>query len=442
MERNQFLHRQALSGQSRVIIANVYRVCDEEALANAFKLPLKRKIDRVALYTGVSKDRVSQIHKEAMKRQAEHPDQMLSSPPNKKSRICLLRDFDDFSIITRTINNFYLELKMVPTVNKLLIKLREIMNFPYSRETLRKLLKANGFYFRKCQNKRKILVERPAILHWRYKYIRAIRKYREEGRNIVYLDETWVDNDLTFGKCWQSNEVFGVVSNIRANGRLVIVHAGSQSGFIHNAGLVFKAGQASGDYHGQMNKANFTKWLEEKLLPNIPQNSVIILDNAPYHSVQENKVPTKSSIKKDMTEWLTKNGIQHDPAARKWELFEIIQRNKPPSDEKNYVVDRIIRTHGHVALRTPPYMCELNPIELVWAQLKNYIRSHNTTGDLAMKNLAQLVQDGIESLTPLHWVNCCKHVMEIENKFWETDQIMEEVEQLIITNAGDTIFDS
>ncbi|XP_050300782.1 uncharacterized protein LOC126739245 [Anthonomus grandis grandis] len=80
-------------------------------------------------------------------------------------------------------------------------------------------------------------------------------------------------------------------------------------------------------------------------------------------------------------------------------------------------------------------MCELNPIELIWAQLKNYIRSHNTTGDLAMKNLAQLVQDGIESITPLHWANCCKHVMEIENKFWETDQIMEEVEQLIITNA-------
>ena len=51
--------------------------------------------------------------------------------------------------------------------------------------------------------------------------------------------------------------------------------------------------------------------------------------------------------------------------------------------------------------------------------------------------MAQLVQDGIESITPLHWANCCKHVMEIENKFWETDHIMEEVEPLVIMNAGD-----
>lgn len=71
---------------------------------------------------------------------------------------------------------------------------------------------------------------------------------------------------------------------------------------------MFKAGQASGDYHGQMNRENFLKWLEEKLLPNIPQESVIVFDNAPYHSVQENKVPTKSSLKKDMIEWLTNNG--------------------------------------------------------------------------------------------------------------------------------------
>lgn len=75
-----------------------------------------------------------------------------------------------------------------------------------------------------------------------------------------------------------------------------------------NAALIFKAGQATGDYHGQMNKENFTKWLKEKLLPNIPNNSVIVLDNAPYHSVQEDKTPTKSSLKKDIVSWLSSKG--------------------------------------------------------------------------------------------------------------------------------------
>nr|CAH7725743.1 unnamed protein product [Callosobruchus chinensis] len=65
------------------------------------------------------------------------------------------------------------------------------MEFSYSTESLKLLLKANGFYWRKCQNKRKILMEKPNILHWRYKYLRSIKRYREEGRNIIYLDETW-----------------------------------------------------------------------------------------------------------------------------------------------------------------------------------------------------------------------------------------------------------
>lgn len=66
---------------------------------------------------------------------------------------------------------------------------------------------------KKCQ------MERPTILHWRYKYIKSIRKYRKEGCNIIYIDETWLDNDLTFRKCWQSNDVFGIVNNIRASGK-------------------------------------------------------------------------------------------------------------------------------------------------------------------------------------------------------------------------------
>ena len=129
-----------------------------------------------------------------------------------------IEDFD-FGIVRTTIEKFYLELKVVPTLKKLQQKLRSDINFPFSRETLSRSLKTNGFYWRKCQNKRKILVERPNILHWRYKYIHAMRKYREEGRNIIYIDETWVDNDLTVKNCWQSADVFGVLKNISSTGK-------------------------------------------------------------------------------------------------------------------------------------------------------------------------------------------------------------------------------
>ena len=49
----------------------------------------------------------------------------------------------------------------------------------------------------------------------------------------------------------------------------------------------------------------FRDWYVNKLL-NIPQNSTIIIDNAPYHSVVLNKVPVLSSLKDEMETWLTK----------------------------------------------------------------------------------------------------------------------------------------
>lgn len=217
---NVFTRGKTLHSQTREVIAHVYRICDDEGTNEQLKLPLKRKLDRTALYTGVSVDSVKRVKREDEKRREECPDKMLSSPGKKRFRPCIEDKIDDFDfgVIRRTIEKFYLELKVVPTTKKLLQKLREDINFPFSRETLRRLLKAKGFYFRKCNNKRKVLMERPNVLHWRYKYLRQMKQYRQEGRNIVYIDETWVDNDLTFKKCWQSNDVFGVISNISSTG--------------------------------------------------------------------------------------------------------------------------------------------------------------------------------------------------------------------------------
>lgn len=224
MDNNNYIKGRILHSQTREVIANVYRVCDEEAGNNAFKLPLKRKIERVALYTGASISSIRKIHKEDEDRRANNSAQLLKSPGKKRLRLSFKEKFDffsDFSVIRNIIQRFYVEWKVVPTTKKLLQAVREQIDFPYCRESLRRLLKSNGFYWRKCQNKRKVLLERPNILHWRYKYIRAIRKYRQEGRNIVYLDETWVDNDMTLKKCWQNEEILGVLTNISSSGKYI-----------------------------------------------------------------------------------------------------------------------------------------------------------------------------------------------------------------------------
>ena len=68
-----------------------------------------------------------------------------------------------------------------------------------------------------------------------------------------------------------------------------MVHAGGRNGFVKNAGLVYSSKakpKASDDYHGDMNGSIFRKWFTEKLLPNLDKPTVIIMDNASYHSCQ------------------------------------------------------------------------------------------------------------------------------------------------------------
>ena len=52
-----------------------------------------------------------------------------------------------------------------------------------------------------------------------------------------------------------------------------------------------------------------------------------------------------------------------------------------------YVIDKIAKAAGHEVVRLPPYHCELHPIEMAWAQVKGYIRVHNTKFTLTCKEV-------------------------------------------------------
>jgi hypothetical protein len=85
---------------------------------------------------------------------------------------------------------------------------------------------------------------------------------------ILYLDETWVDANLTFRRCWQNKEVVRIMTNVNESKRLIVVHLGGSGGFVKGCDLVHKAGKATGGYHGQMNSDNFEKWVSDKVIPN------------------------------------------------------------------------------------------------------------------------------------------------------------------------------
>jgi hypothetical protein len=80
--------------------------------------------------------------------------------------------------------------------------------------------------------------------------------------------------------------------------RLIILHVGVRHGLIPNALIIFKSTQKTGDYHNEMNVENCIRWLKEKLIPNLEPNSVLMIDNAPYHNMQKDKAPTSNQIRK------------------------------------------------------------------------------------------------------------------------------------------------
>jgi hypothetical protein len=70
------------------------------------------------------------------------------------------------------------------------------------------------------------------------------------------------------------------------------VHAGNEHGFVPNAKVVFLRKKNTACAHEEMEGEMYEKYLSEQLLPNLPPKSVIVVDNASYHSLKKEQLPT------------------------------------------------------------------------------------------------------------------------------------------------------
>ncbi|VVC35222.1 Hypothetical protein CINCED_3A006178, partial [Cinara cedri] len=285
---------------------------------------------------------------------------------------------------------------------KILLVLNEDETLPtFTKTTLWRLLKLLGFEFHN-RGRNSALIENNEVRLWRRRYIRDIRKYREEGRPIYYLDETWVNAGDVVIKVWcdktvQSSQAaydkglsIGAVNLTGKGKRLIVCHIGSEDGFVPGGLLCFESKKNTQDYHDEMNGNTFHDWLG--VLPRLKDNAIIVMDNAPYHSIRQKKCPTTNWRKADISEWLRSKGEVVDPTLIIPELLEMVKRIKPLYNK--YVVDEMVLQHNKTILRLPPYHCELNPIELAWSVVKRHVKSNNKTFKLA--DVKNLLIDGVE----------------------------------------------
>lgn len=75
-----------------------------------------------------------------------------------------------------------------------------------------------------------------------------------------------------------------------------------------------------------MNHENFLLWFENQLIKNLTRPSIIVLDNAPYHSKILHKIPNTSWTKAAIQEWLTSQNLPFTDVMFKSELLSIVAR--------------------------------------------------------------------------------------------------------------------
>lgn len=292
------------------------------------------------------------------------------------------------------------------------------------------------------RSRNSVLKEKHEIIIWRRRFIREVRKHREEGRKLYFLDETWVNAGHTVNKVWKDMSVItprqafieGLTTGLKdpsgKGGRLIILHIGSEDGFLENGLLCFES-KKTGNYHEEMNAEVFEKWFA-KILPHLDEHAVVVMDNASYHSRKTEKIPNNATKKADIQVWLTNNLITYEADMLKCELLDLVKR---AAITPKYVVDEMAEQQNRTILRLPPYHCELNPIELIWAQIKGEVARNNKT--FKMKDLHTLFQQALNNVTAENWRNAIRHAKGEEEKLWQVDNLMEvRIEQLQI-NVGD-----
>lgn len=346
-------------------------------------------------------------------------------------------------IIRKIVHNFF-STNTPPTLAAVLEKTNEEGVLPqFKRTTLWRLLRENGFCYEK-RNKQSLLLERDDLIIWRHSYLRAIKNFRREGRNIVYMDETWVNVGQATSKVWKDTTIktpkdaymaglsTGLKNPTQRGPRFVIVHAGGKNGFVEGAQHVFLAKKGAADFHSEMDGETYEKWFLEQLIPNVPPRSVIVIDNAAYHTRKTEKIPTIKTKKEDIQTWLRDKNITFPEDCLKKELLAEVQKVKHKYSMN--IVDEMATSHGLTVLRLPPYHCELNPIELVWSQVKRHVATNNIKYD--PKLMKSLIDNAFKAVTKAQWNNYCEHVQKVEDHMWKMDSLQDDVEPLIIQLTG------
>ena len=399
----------ALTPEEKWMVLNVFQNCEKERkLSKTVKTVDAYK--RVSCYTGVSRKIVVQIAS-YFKKNGTVPPTILSGNQTNHSNII------DPSITERVRCFIFDRHRGGEACNAKHIQ--DILNDEFKLKvhirTVRRYLNRWGFQYARTRKKTRSLREKPYVRQQRHSYLHAVRDYRIRCYTIAYLDESFLHHYHGKQFSWFDDSDF--IERPSGKGRRwCFINAVCNNGLIPNCSLIFEGRKSTGDYHGSFNFDVFYKWFTESLLPNLSGKTCIVLDRATYHMVPEERIIPGQMRKGDIQEWLSGHNILWEEHWLKPKLVQLMEANI----DRTPLVSQEAQKHGHEVLFLPVHHPELNPIELVWAIIKNDCAKKLRTG-VSFAEVRKHLEYALAELSEETCKKLNEHVKKKEHEYWDMD---------------------
>ncbi|KAE9530038.1 hypothetical protein AGLY_011500 [Aphis glycines] len=210
-----------VSSSQKLMIINAYKM----ELKNNPKITIRECRITLSKQLGIGQRTISSTISEY------NTSKTVTSPNRKRCKKSFQDAFDDLhrNTVRRHVHSFWYN-KTIPTLAKIYRVVIDDDSLPDISET-------NLYH---------------EIVVWRQRYLQDIQKYREEGRHLYYLDETWVNAGECNNKTWVDKTVkschdafvrgltTGAKNPTGKGKRLIILHIGSEDGFVPGGLLCFE----------------------------------------------------------------------------------------------------------------------------------------------------------------------------------------------------------
>jgi hypothetical protein len=265
------------------------------------------------------------------------------------------------------------------------------------------------------------------IRRYIYKYAIAMKEQEDGTAIIVYMDESYIHAHHCTTKLWYSlsSATKNYVRGDNRGKRIIIMHAMTKDGLLevegtepsniltelyHSCALIFNEvcvdGITPADYHDTINGEKFIGFIQNRLIPTFNQmypkkKMYLVLDNAKYHHhrgadwfspTAKKKGQLADFLRQCGVDSITVDGARVIPSCKfsadargkaggptVVQLKTAVKEHLKAHPEINITVpQQLMSDAGYELIYTPPYVSELQPIELIWAYTKGLVARQST----------------------------------------------------------------